>query len=98
MGRNLNRIWADLPFFIAVMSHLFLSIYVLFLSCEMRSKNCSQPCETWVQTSNRCSRMKSPVDRYGIAKEALRNACRAFERTVRLPCADGARASNENDS
>lgn len=98
MGRNLNRIWADLPFFIAVMSHLYLSIYVLFLSCEMRSKNWSQPCETWVQTSNRCSSMKSPVDRYGIAKEALRNACKASERMVRQPCADGARASNENDS
>ena len=58
----------------------------------------SQPCETWVQTSNRCSRMKFPVDRYGIAKEALRNACKASERMVRQPCADGTRASNENDS
>lgn len=61
-------------------------------------ENRSQPCETWVQTSNRCSRMKFPVDRYGIAKEALRNACKASERMVRQPCADGARASNENDS
>lgn len=98
MEKNLNEIWTESPFFIAVMSHLYLSIYVLFLSCEMRSKNWSQPCETWVQTSNRCSRMKFPVDRYGIAKEALRNACKASERMVRQPCADGARASNENDS
>lgn len=47
MGRNLNRIWADLPFFIAVMSHLYLSIYFLFLSCEMRQKSQLQTCETW---------------------------------------------------